>query len=365
MIDLRSDTVTRPNAQMRELMAKAEVGDDVFGDDPSVNRLQSYAAELLGFEAALFAPSGTMTNLIALMSHCQRGDEAIVGQNWHTYKWEGGGMAVLGSIQPQPLPHQCDGSIAFADILGAIKPDDPHFARTRLIVVENTTGGQVLPVAYMQQVQQLAKQHGLACHIDGARIFNAAAALAALDGTDVYQKARELTAGYDSVSVCLSKGLGAPVGSLLLGSTSFIQKAVRIRKMLGGGMRQAGILAAAGLYALQNQVRRLSDDHQHAALLQQGLAAQAEKYGLTDVFAAAPVQTNILFCDLAPDFAAFYQQQLRQQGILCTGGSYQATLGTRIRLRFVTHLDVSDLHIQQVLLTSEQAMQAWCLKQQL
>jgi len=364
MIDLRSDTVTRPNAQMRDLMANAAVGDDVFGDDPSVNRLQAFGAELLGFEAALFAPSGTMTNLIALMSHCQRGDEAIVGQNWHTYKWEGGGMAVLGSIQPQPLPHQADGSIALADIAGAIKPDDPHFARTRLIVVENTTGGQVLSVAYMQQVQQLAKHHGLACHIDGARIFNAATALAALDGSDVYQKARELTAGFDSVSICLSKGLGAPVGSLLLGSASFIQKAIRIRKMLGGGMRQAGILAAAGLYALEQQVRRLAEDHQHAAVLQQGLMAQAEAFGLSDVFQPAPVQSNILFCDLAPEFAAFYQQQLQQQGILCTGGRYQATQGPRVRLRFVTHLDINAAQIQQVLLASEQALRAWCLAQQ-
>ncbi|MCT6699437.1 low-specificity L-threonine aldolase [Rheinheimera sp. 4Y26] len=363
MIDLRSDTVTRPTALMRELMAKAEVGDDVFGDDPSVNQLQAYAAELLGFEAALFAPSGTMTNLIALMSHCQRGDEAIVGQNWHTYKWEGGGMAVLGSIQPQPLPHQADGSIALTDIAGAIKPDDPHFARTRLIVVENTTGGQVLSLDYMQQVQQLAKQQGLACHIDGARIFNAATALAAKDGSDLYQKARQLVAGYDSVSVCLSKGLGAPVGSLLLGSAEFIKRAIRVRKMLGGGMRQAGILAAAGLYALQHQVRRLTDDHYHAAILQQGLAAQAAHFGLTQLFVPAPVQSNILFCDLAADFAAFYQQQLQQQGILCTGGSYQAAQGPRVRLRFVTHLDINRQQIEQVLAVSEQAMQLWCLKQ--
>lgn len=363
MIDLRSDTVTRPTALMRELMAKAEVGDDVFGDDPSVNQLQAYAAELLGFEAALFAPSGTMTNLIALMSHCQRGDEAIVGQNWHTYKWEGGGMAVLGSIQPQPLPHQPDGSIALADIASAIKPDDPHFARTRLIVVENTTGGQVLSVEYMQQVQQLAKQRGLACHIDGARIFNAATAIAAKDGSDVYQKARQLVAGYDSVSVCLSKGLGAPVGSLLLGSAEFIKRAIRVRKMLGGGMRQAGILAAAGLYALQHQVRRLTEDHDNATLLQQGLCAQAAHYGLTELFVAAPVQSNILFCDLAADFAAFYQQQLQQQGILCTGGSYQAEQGPRVRLRFVTHLDISRQQIEQVLAVSQQAMQIWCAKQ--
>lgn len=365
MIDLRSDTVTQPGPAMRQLMAQAAVGDDVFGDDPSVNQLQQHAAALLGFEKALFAPSGTMTNLIALMSHCQRGDEAIVGQNWHTYKWEGGGMAVLGSIQPQPLPHQADGSIALADIAGAIKPDDPHFARTRLIVVENTTGGQVLPVAYMQQVQQLAKSHGLACHIDGARIFNAATALAAQDGSDVYLKARELTAGYDSVSVCLSKGLGAPVGSLLLGSADFIQKAIRVRKMLGGGMRQAGILAAAGLYALEHQVKRLADDHRHALLLQQGLAAQVAEFDLGDMLQVAPVQSNILFCDLAAEFATFFQQQLQQQGILCTSGRYQAAQGPRVRLRFVTHLNINEQDIQQVLLASQRALHSWCSAPQL
>lgn len=359
MIDLRSDTVTRPTAAMREIMANAAVGDDVFADDPSVNQLQEYAAELFGFEAALFAPSGTMTNLIALMSHCQRGDEAIVGQNWHTYKWEGGGMAVLGSIQPQPLPHQADGSIALADIANAIKPDDPHFAKTRLVVVENTTGGQVLSVDYMQQVRQLAQQHKLACHIDGARIFNAATALAMKDNSDVYEKARQLTAGYDSVSVCLSKGLGAPVGSLLLGSKAFINNAIRIRKMLGGGMRQAGILAAAGHYALQHHVKRLTDDHVHAALLQQGLSNQVTAHDVGQLFVVSAVQSNILFCDLAPEFAAFYQQQLQLQGVLCTAGSYQTMQGTRVRLRFVTHLDISRLQIEQVLAASDKVLHLW------
>jgi threonine aldolase len=354
MIDLRSDTVTRPSPAMQQVMLAAPVGDDVFGDDPSINLLQQQACELLGFEAALFAPSGTMTNLIALMSHCQRGDEAIVGQNWHTYKWEGGGMAVLGSIQPQPLPHQADGSLALTDILAAIKPDDPHFARTRLVVVENTTGGQVLSLDYMQQVQQLCKNQGLACHIDGARIFNAAVAIAAQQKQDPYQVVRQLVAGYDSISVCLSKGLGAPVGSLLLGSNELIAKARRIRKMLGGGMRQAGVLAAAGSYALKYNVQRLADDHQHAMLLANGLRAAVETHQLETLFSCHPVQTNILFCDVAPDLAEFFLQQLTEQGILCTAGSYQSATGLRRRLRFVTHLDVSLTQIQQVIAVSQQ-----------
>ena len=212
MPDFRSDTVTQPTPAMREAMFKAPLGDDVFADDPSVNALQEHAAELLGFEAALFAPSGTQTNLIALWGHCQRGDEAIVGQSWHTYRWEAGGMAVLGSIQPQPVETQPDGTLRLADIAAAIKPDDPHFARTRLVVLENTTGGQVLPPEYVAEVAQLARQRGLALHLDGARLFNAATANAARRGTDVYQEARELCSHFDSVSVCLSKGLGAPVG---------------------------------------------------------------------------------------------------------------------------------------------------------
>lgn len=356
MIDLRSDTVTRPTDAMQQSMLAAPVGDDVFGDDPSVNALQQQACDLLGFEAALFAPSGTMTNLIALMSHCQRGDEAIVGQQWHTYKWEAGGMAVLGSIQPQPLAHQADGSLALTDILAAIKPDDPHFARTRLVVIENTTGGQVLSLDYMQQVQQLCREQGLACHIDGARIFNAAVAIGQSQQQDPYLVARQLVAGYDSISVCLSKGLGAPVGSLLLGSAAFIARARRIRKMLGGGMRQAGILAAAGSYALQHHVRRLEDDHLHARLLAQGLAAAVVKHQLQASFYCHPVQTNILFCDLAPALADIFRRQLAEQGILCTAGTYQSMDGQRCRLRFVTHLDVSLTQIQHVLTVSEQLL---------
>lgn len=349
MIDFRSDTVTRPTTAMLTAMQQAVVGDDVFADDPTVNALQSYAAELLGFEQALFAPSGTMTNLIAMMSHCQRGDEAIVGQNWHTYKWEGGGMAVLGSIQPQPLANQPDGTLAADEVVAAIKPDDPHFARTRLLVLENTTGGQVLPLAYMQQMAALAKAHQLASHIDGARIFNAAVALASRDNSCPYQMARQLVSGYDSVSVCLSKGLGAPVGSLLLGSADFIRRARRVRKMLGGGMRQAGYLAAAGLHALQHHVRRLADDHSLAQQLASGLSAQISEAGLTGRFVVATPQTNIIFCDAEADLASAFVAKLRADGILCTASQYQHAGASRSKLRLVTHLDISAADIAQTL----------------
>lgn len=341
MSDFRSDTVTRPTPAMREAMLQAPLGDDVFGDDQSVNRLQEMAAGMLGFEAALFAPSGTQANLIALMTHCQRGEEAIVGQQWHTYRWEAGGMAVLGSIQPQPLEHQPDGTIALADIEAAIKPDDPHFARTRLVAMENTTGGKVLPLAYMRAVQQLAERRGLRSHIDGARIFNAAVALAQEKGGDPLPMARELCRGYDSISVCLSKGLGAPVGSLLLGSAAFVAQARRARKMLGGGMRQAGMLAAAGAYALQHHVHRLADDHAHAALLAAGLqeavAAHPQLARDTVVHAA---HTNMVFMDMAADIADRFVQHLAAGDIQVTSGYYRTRERAVKRLRWVTHLDV-------------------------
>lgn len=349
MIDFRSDTVTQPTPAMRDAMAAAPLGDDVFGDDPSVNALQQYGAELLGFEAALFAPSGTMTNLIALMGHCQRGDEAIVGQNWHTYKWEGGGMAVLGSIQPQPLANQPDGSLSAADVLAAIKPDDPHFARTRLLVIENTTGGQVLSLDYMAQMAALAKAHQLNCHIDGARIFNAAVAIAAKTQSDPYQVARQLVSGYDSISVCLSKGLGAPVGSLLLGSAEFIARARRVRKMLGGGMRQAGGLAAAGLYALQHHVRRLADDHQHAQQLATGMQQIVVDHGLETQFSLQMPQTNIIFCDLDAALASHFVAELGKHQVRLTSSVYQSAGQTKSRLRLVTHLDITLPQIQAML----------------
>ena len=323
-VDLRSDTVTRPTPSMRDAMARAEVGDDVFGDDPGVNALQARIAALLGFEAALFVPSGTQSNLCAILSHCERGDEYLVGQMAHTYRWEGGGGAVFGSVQPQPIAHQADGTLALADIEDAIKPDDAHFARSRLLCLENTLGGKVMPMAYLRDATALARRRGLATHLDGARIFNAATAL----GGDVRARAREIAQHFDSVSVCFSKGLGAPVGSALCGSRSFIARAHRWRKMAGGGMRQAGVIAAAALHALEHHVDRLAEDHANARRLADGLA------GLVGV-TVEPPQSNIVFVDVADDVAkeraATLLDHLASRGVLATG---------LYRLRFVTHLDV-------------------------
>jgi threonine aldolase len=316
-IDLRSDTVTRPCPGMRRAMMDAEVGDDVFGDDPTVNRLQTLAAELLGFEAGLFMPSGTQSNLVALMTHCQRGDEYLVGQNAHTYRYEGGGAAVAGSIQPQPLEHEPDGSIALERIAAAIKPDDPHFARSRLLALENTVGGKALPLAYQRAATDLARGRGLATHLDGARLFNAATALGA--------SPREVAEGFDSVSVCLSKGLGAPVGSVLLGSREFIDRARRPRKMLGGGLRQAGVLAAAGIHALEHNVARLADDHANARRLADGLR------GIEELTIDGP-HTNMVFVTVPAARLPSLETFLRQRGILI--------LGRSTTLRLVTHLDV-------------------------
>ncbi len=346
MPDFRSDTVTQPTPAMRAAMQHAPLGDDVFGDDPSVNALQDHAAQLLGFEAALFAPTGTQTNLIALMGHCQRGDEAIVGQSWHTYRWEGGGMAVLGSIQPQPVETQADGTLHLADIAAAIKPDDPHFARTRLVVLENTTGGQVLPTPYIAEVAQLARARGLALHLDGARLFNAATANAQTNGSDVYDEARAICAHFDTASVCLSKGLGAPVGSLLLGTRDFIRQARRTRKILGGAMRQAGFLAAAGQYAMEHQVRRLADDHALLRTLADGLQQAAQTHPvLAGKLTVQPSQTNILFTDIDAAMAPQFTDWLAQGGVRVTSGAY----GGKTRLRWVTHLDVGAADVAQTL----------------
>ena len=350
MADFRSDTVTQPSVAMKQRMFSAALGDDVFNDDPTTLELQRKAAELLGFEAALFAPSGTQTNLIAMMSHCQRGDEAIVGQQWHTYKWEGGGMAVLGSIQPQPLELQNDGTLALSDIAAAIKPDDPHFARTRLIVIENSVGGKVLPLSYMRDVAALAKDKGFNCHIDGARLMNAAVALAPQHSLTPQQMARELCQGYDSVSLCLSKGLGCPVGSLLLGSNAFIARARRVRKMLGGGMRQTGILAAAGLYALQHNIDRLADDHANCRHLAEGLTTlSAQLPALQGKLVTLPVQTNILFTDVELSLAEQLVPYLAERGIKLTGSNYQSANGSIKRLRWVCHLDISRDDIERTL----------------
>ena len=327
VVDLRSDTVTQPTAGMRAAMAAAPLGDDVFGDDPSVNGLQEKIAAMLGFEAALFVPTGTQGNLCAVLSHCQRGDEYIVGQLAHCYRWEGGGAAVFGSVQPQPLAHQADGSLALADIEAAIKPDDPHFARTRLLALENTLGGKLLPMAYVQQATELARQRNLSRHLDGARLFNAAVAQAAQSGSQPLDEARRIAQCFDSVSVCFSKGLGAPVGSALCGSRELIGRARRVRKMAGGAMRQAGMLAAGAAYALDHHIDRLAEDHALAQRLAQGLAG-------IEGLQVEPPQTNIVFVDLtgpARERSPALLQHLASQGVLATG---------LYRLRFATHLDV-------------------------
>jgi threonine aldolase len=329
VVDLRSDTVTRPTAAMRDAMMSAELGDDVFGDDPTVNALQEKLAKMLGFEAALFMPTGTQSNFCGILAHCQRGDEYIVGQMAHTYRWEGGGAAVLGSVQPQPLDHAADGSLPLEAIETAIKPDDAHYARTRLLALENTIGGKLLPADYIKAATQLAKSKGLATHLDGARLFNAAVAQAAITGRKPVDEAKAIAQNFDSVSVCFSKGLGTPAGSALCGSSELIKRAHRIRKMSGGGMRQAGILAGAALYALDHHIDRLAIDHAHAKQL---AAAFDGVEGVT----LDPVHSNIVFVDFkgrARTKADGFLPYLKENGILATG---------LYRLRLVTHLDVSE-----------------------
>ena len=315
IVDLRSDTVTRPSKGMREAMARAEVGVDVFGDDPTVNKLQDRAAEIFGFEASLFFPTGTQSNLAALMSHCQRGDEVLVGMEAHTYRYEAGGGAVLGSIQPQAIVNRPDGTLDLKEVEAAIKPDDPHFARTRLLALENTITGRVIPRKYFDEALALAKRRGLATHLDGARIFNAAVKLDT--------KVKDLCRGFDSVSSCLSKGLGAPAGTMLLGSRDLIARAKRARKMLGGVMRQAGVLAAAGLYALEHNVERLAEDHANAERLAKGIGA------------AAP-SSNMVFYESKPGLP----EHLAKHGVIVLPGA---------RLRLVTHLDVDHAGIDRAI----------------
>ncbi|MES2980458.1 MAG: low-specificity L-threonine aldolase [Pseudomonadota bacterium] len=323
-IDLRSDTVTQPSAAMRTAMMAAPLGDDVFGDDPTVNQLQSTLAQRLGFEAGLFCASGTQSNLIALMSHCQRGDEYIVGQEAHCYRWEAGGAAVLGSIQPQPLDHDPDGTLPLARIAAAVKPDDAHYARSRLLALENTIGGKVLPQTYVTEAVALARQHGLNTHLDGARFFNAVVA-SRTDSETLNQTERRLAEGFDSISICLSKGLGTPVGSVLLGSGDFIARARRWRKMVGGAMRQSGLLAAAGLYALEHNVVRLAEDHANARLLADALQALP---GIR----VEPVHTNVIFLHPEAAIAEAFSAHLKAHGVAITG---------LYKLRMVLHLDVS------------------------
>ncbi|WP_213958061.1 MULTISPECIES: low-specificity L-threonine aldolase [unclassified Variovorax] len=337
-VDLRSDTVTQPTPAMRAAMDAAPLGDDVFASDPSVNALQEKIASMLGFEAALFVPTGTQSNLCAILSHCGRGDEYIVGQMAHCYRWEGGGAAVFGSVQPQPLDHAADGSIPLAQIEAAIKPDDAHFARTKMLALENTLGGKLLPFDYVQAATDLAKSKGLQRHLDGARLFNAAVAQAATTGGHARAEARRIAQCFDSVSVCFSKGLGAPIGSALCGSREFIARAHRIRKMAGGGMRQSGLLAAAASHALDHHVDRLADDHALAQRLAQGLSG-------IDGFIVEPPQTNIVFVDLegpAKARSAGLMAYLGEQGVLATG---------LYKLRFVTHLDVDAAGVDRAIET--------------
>ncbi len=318
-IDLRSDTVTKPTPAMRKVMAEAEVGDDVLGEDPTVNRLEQLAAEMLGTEDAIFATSGTQSNLLGVITHCGRGDEYIVGQKAHTYKYEGGGAAVLGSIQPQPLELEPDGSLDLKKVVKVIKPDDIHFARTRLLCLENTQAGKVLSLEYIRVATAFAKERKLATHLDGARIFNAAVK----QQVDV----KDISTPFDSVSICLSKGLGAPVGSLLCASSEQIREARKWRKMLGGGMRQAGIIAAAGIYALENNIDRLTEDHANAALLAEGLAEIDEV-----TIDPATVQTNMVFVTVEDSMVVSLIDHLRQRGILTCDD---------VPMRLVTHLDVT------------------------
>ena len=317
MIDLRSDTVTRPTPDMRQAMLVAEVGDDVWGDDKSVLHLQAVVAERTGKEAGLFFPSGTQANLAALMAHCGRGDEYLVGQLAHTYKHEGGGAAVLGSIQPQPIENAEDGTLPLEKIQAAIKPIDDHFARTRLLALENTFNGKVLPNEYTAAATALARRAGLATHLDGARICNAAVA----SGLSL----ERLCAAFDSVSICFSKGLGAPVGSVLVGSKAWIEIAHRWRKVLGGGMRQSGILAAACLYALDRHYDRLAEDHANAELLAQGLSGISEMTGVSQA-------TNMVFAHLHAAHCPALESWLEDRGILAQ---------ILPKSRFVTHLDVT------------------------
>lgn len=325
-IDLRSDTVTRPTAGMLATMASASVGDDVWHDDPSVQRLEARVADATGKEAGLYFPSGTQSNLAALMTHCGRGDEYIVGQDAHTYKYEGGGAAVLGSIQPQPIENAPDGSLPIAKILAAIKPIDPHFARTKLIALENTIGGRVLDPDYVTEVHRVARETGLALHLDGARAWNAAIAGGApIDA---------VCAPFDTVSLCFSKGLGAPVGSVLVGPRGFVEEARRWRKVLGGGMRQAGYLAAACEYALDHHVERLAQDHDNARHLAEGLARL-----LGD--AVHYTGSNMVFLLSDGGFSgADLARHLGELGIAVVPGA---------KLRLVTHLDVSRADIDRVL----------------
>lgn len=325
MIDLRSDTVTQPDDTMRKVMFEAPVGDDVYGEDPTINELERLAAEMTGMDEGLFVPSGTQANLLALLSHCERGDEYIAGQDAHNYKYEGGGAAIIGGIQPQPLDFNPDGTIELEKVKKVIKPKDPHFANTRLLSLENTQGGKVLPYEYMASARDFVDEHNLNLHLDGARVFNAVVQSGKSIG--------EIAELFDSISICLSKGLGAPVGSLLCGSSEIVQKARRWRKVVGGGMRQAGILASAGIYALTNNVQRLEEDHKNAAILADGLST-------IQGIQIESAQTNMVFFKLTSGESSALINHMKEQGVLIQG---------RDSFRLVTHLNVSREDIEKVI----------------
>ena len=328
MIDFRSDTVTRPCQTMRDAMANDEVGDDVYGDDPTVNELETWAAKRHGFASAMFCSSGTQANLLALMAHCQRGDEYLCGQQAHNYKFEGGGAAIIGSIQPQPIENEKDGSLCFEKLAAAIKPDDSHFARTTLLSIENTINGKVLPLEYMANAREFTNQHNLKLHLDGARVYNAATALN-VDITDICQHV-------DSMSICLSKGLGAPIGSILLGSESLIRDAKRWRKVVGGGMRQAGIIAAAAKIALEENPKVLQQDHDNAKYLAQQLNLLPNVEVNED-----HVETNMVFAKFSNTIDINnIVEQLKAKNILLTAGN---------PIRLVTHLDINKADIDNVI----------------
>ena len=346
-IDLRSDTVTHPTPAMRQAMAQAPVGDDVYGEDPTINRLQELAAEKMGKEAGLFVPSGTMGNLAAVLAHCNRGDEVILGDKSHSFLYEAGGISALGGVHSCQLPNRPDGTLALEDIHAAIRPDDAHFPPTRLVVLENThnrCGGVALPLDYIQATGELARRHGLLLHLDGARIFNAAVALGV--------PAKELAGPFDSVTFCLSKGLSAPVGSVLCGSKAFISRAHRIRKQLGGGMRQAGILAAAGIVALETMVDRLEEDHRRANCLAQGLSTISG----FELDPGSP-HTNMIFLNIS---AALQLQRpaLTAQEVahrLSERGVKIGVVGPR-RFRLVTHYWIDDAAVEQAVAVFSQAL---------
>ena len=329
-IDLRSDTVTKPSKAMLDAMMCAPVGDDVYGEDPTVIKLEAMIAERAGMEAAIFAPSGTQTNLMGIMSHCERGDEYIVGQTAHTYLWEGGGAAVLGSVQPQPLDFADNGTLPLKKIALAIKPIDDHLVRTKLLCLENTTNGKVLPLSYLKEASSLAKENALALHLDGARAFNAAVAL------DV--ELHTISQHFDSISIFFTKGLGAPIGSVLCGNKEFIKRARRWRKVLGGGMRQAGILAAACIYALEHNVARLKQDHENAKKL-------AERLSEINEITVAPntLHTNMLYIETPQNYDSL-QPYLAQKGIVLPKAPNKHGL-----IRLVTHLDISESDIDLII----------------